>query len=226
MLPAALIVRSLAGSLTSVLGQRNHLTARIQELLEVHPLSQVLTSMPRIGVRTGAGVLIDARDASSLPSAAHLAAYAGLAPAPCSSDSCIRGEQPSRRGNKQLKRGPSSSPHSQPWPTRNPGPATTRRSPRANSRAEVDGFQGHFVDALGGGDPHGAGCAGGDLVESVVAPAHQGAGSTVGEDLGRDRGKFALGTAPRGGAGAGRVGQRSSIGKSPKIQVPPPRPPR
>jgi transposase len=101
---AALIVPSLASSLTSVLDQRKLLAARIEELLEAHPLSQVLTSMPGIGVRTGARILIDVGDGSSFPSAAHLAAYAGLAPATRSSGSSIRGEQPSRRGNKQLKR--------------------------------------------------------------------------------------------------------------------------
>lgn len=60
--------------------------------------------MPGIGVRTGARILIDVGDASSFPIAAHLAAYAGLAPATRSSGSSIRGEQPSRRRNKQLKR--------------------------------------------------------------------------------------------------------------------------
>ncbi len=101
---AALIVPSLAGSLTAVLDQRKLLAARIEELLEAHPLSKVLTSMPGIGVRTGARIVIDVGDGSSFPSAAHLAAYAGLAPATRSSGSSIRGEQPSRRGNKQLKR--------------------------------------------------------------------------------------------------------------------------
>lgn len=60
--------------------------------------------MPGIGVRTGARILIDVGDGSSFPTAAHLAAYAGLAPTTRSSGSSIRGEQPSRRGNKQLKR--------------------------------------------------------------------------------------------------------------------------
>ncbi|MFI6527677.1 IS110 family RNA-guided transposase [Streptomyces uncialis] len=101
---AALIVPSLATSLQAVLDQRRILAARIEELLENHPLSKVLTSMPGIGVRTGARILIDVGDGSNFPSAAHLAAYAGLAPATRSSGSSIRGEQPSRRGNKQLKR--------------------------------------------------------------------------------------------------------------------------
>ncbi|MFJ1709957.1 IS110 family transposase [Kitasatospora sp. NPDC088346] len=101
---ASLIIPSLAGSLTSVLDQRKLLAVRIEELLEAHPLSPVLTSMPGIGVRTGARILIDVGDASSFPTAGHLAAYAGLAPVTRSSGSSIRGEHPSRRGNKQLKR--------------------------------------------------------------------------------------------------------------------------
>lgn len=101
---AALIVPSLAGSLTAVLDQRKLLAARIEELLEAHPLSKVLTSMRGIGVRTGARILIEVGDGSTFPTAGHLATYAGLAPTTRSSGSSIRGEQPSHRGNKQLKR--------------------------------------------------------------------------------------------------------------------------
>ncbi|MCX5136480.1 IS110 family transposase [Streptomyces sp. NBC_00340] len=101
---AALIVPSLAGSLTAVLDQRKLLAGRIEELLDAHPLSQVLKSMPGIGVRTGARILIEVGDGNTFPTAGHLAAYAGLAPATRHSGSSIRGEQPSRRGNKQLKR--------------------------------------------------------------------------------------------------------------------------
>lgn len=43
---AVLIVPSLAASLTAVLDQRKLLAGRIKELLEAHPLSKVLTSMP------------------------------------------------------------------------------------------------------------------------------------------------------------------------------------
>ncbi|MER6477171.1 IS110 family transposase [Streptomyces filamentosus] len=100
---AALIVPSLAGSLAPILDQRKLLAGRIEELLEAHPLSKVLTSMPRVGVRTGARTLIEVGD-GTFPTTGHLAAYAGLAPATRSSGSSIRGEQPSRRGNKQLKR--------------------------------------------------------------------------------------------------------------------------
>jgi transposase len=74
------------------------------ELLEAHPLAKVLISLPGIGIRTAARILIDVGDASRFPTAGHLAAYAGLAPATRSSGSSIRGEHPSQRGNKQLKR--------------------------------------------------------------------------------------------------------------------------
>lgn len=101
---AVLIVPSLASSLTAVLGQRKLQAGRIEELLEAHSLSKFLTSTPGISVRTGARILIEVGDGSTFPTAGHLAAYAGLARATPSSGSSIRGEQPSRRGNKQLKR--------------------------------------------------------------------------------------------------------------------------
>ncbi|MFI6475456.1 transposase [Streptomyces sp. NPDC050516] len=106
---AALIVPSLSGRLKTVPDQRKLLATRIEELLEAHPLSKVLISMPGVGVRTGARILIDVddggdSDGSTFPTAGHLASYAGLAPATRSSGSSIRGEQPSRRGNKKLKR--------------------------------------------------------------------------------------------------------------------------
>lgn len=101
---AKIIIPGLATSLKSTLEQRKRLEAEIEHLLEAHPLSQVLISMPGIGVRTGARILAEIGDASAFPSAAHLAAYAGLAPATRRSGTSIRGEHPSRRGNKPLKR--------------------------------------------------------------------------------------------------------------------------
>ena len=101
---AAVILPSLATSLTTVLTQRARLHGEIEALLEAHPLARVLTSMPGIGVRTGARILAEIGDASSFPTAAHLAAYAGLAPVTRRSGSSIRGETPARRGNRLLKR--------------------------------------------------------------------------------------------------------------------------
>ncbi|MET9310179.1 IS110 family transposase [Streptomyces cellulosae] len=98
------IVPSLAKSLAAVHEQRRALEARIEALLEAHPLSQVLTSMPGIGVRTAAVLLATVGDGSSFPTAAHLASYAGLAPATRQSGTSIHGEHAPRGGNRQLKR--------------------------------------------------------------------------------------------------------------------------
>ena len=98
------IVPSLAKSLAAVHDQRRALEAQIEALLEAHPLSPVLTSMPGIGVRTAAVLLVTVGDGSSFPSAAHLASYAGLAPATRQSGSSIHGEHAPRGGNRQLKR--------------------------------------------------------------------------------------------------------------------------
>jgi transposase len=98
------IVPSLAKSLAAVHEQRRALEAQIETLLEAHPLSQVLTSMPGIGVRTAAVLLTTVGDGSSFPSAAHLASYAGLAPTTRQSGSSIHGEHAPRGGNRQLKR--------------------------------------------------------------------------------------------------------------------------
>ncbi|MDT0382299.1 IS110 family transposase [Streptomyces sp. DSM 42041] len=98
------IVPSLAKSLAAVHEQRRALETQIEALLEAHPLHQVLTSMPGVGVRTAAVLLVTVGDGSSFPTAAHLASYAGLAPATRSSGTSIHGEHAPRTGNRQLKR--------------------------------------------------------------------------------------------------------------------------
>ncbi|MFD4344552.1 IS110 family transposase [Streptomyces coelicoflavus] len=98
------IVPSLAKSLAAVHEQRRALEAQIETLLEAHPLSPVLTSMPGVGVRTAAVLLATIGDASSFPTAGHLASYAGLAPATRQSGTSIHGEHAPRGGNRQLKR--------------------------------------------------------------------------------------------------------------------------
>ncbi|AYN39938.1 IS110 family transposase [Streptomyces dangxiongensis] len=98
------IVPSLAKSLAAVHAQRRALETQIEALLEAHPLSQVLTSMPGIGVRTAAVLLTTVGDGSSFPTAAHLASCAGLAPTTRQSGSSIHGEHAPRGGNRQLKR--------------------------------------------------------------------------------------------------------------------------
>jgi transposase len=101
---AETILPRLADSLRDVLRHRDQIAAQVEEMLDAHPLAQVLTSMPGIGVRTGARILLEVGDARAFPTSAHLAAYAGLAPVTRRSGSSIRGEHPPKGGNKQLKR--------------------------------------------------------------------------------------------------------------------------
>ncbi|MEU0950725.1 IS110 family transposase [Streptomyces canus] len=98
------VIPSLARSLGAVHDQRRAAEAQITALLENHPLSQVLTSLPGVGVRTAAALLVTVGDCTSFPTAAHLASYAGLAPTTKSSGTSIHGEHAPRGGNRQLKR--------------------------------------------------------------------------------------------------------------------------
>ncbi|WP_189548270.1 IS110 family transposase, partial [Streptomyces gelaticus] len=99
-----IVVPSLAASLAAVHTQRRALEAQINALLEAHPLSPVLTSMPGVGVRTAAVLLVTVGDGTGFPTAAHLASYAGLAPTTRQSGTSIHGEHAPRGGNRQLKR--------------------------------------------------------------------------------------------------------------------------
>ena len=98
------VLPRLATSLAQVLAQRRAIAAEVEGILDAHPLAKVLTSMPGIGVRTAARILLEVGDGSAFPTSGHLAAYAGLAPVTRRSGTCIRGERPPRGGNKHLKR--------------------------------------------------------------------------------------------------------------------------
>jgi transposase len=101
---AETVLPRLADSLREVLRHRDQVATEVERMLDAHPLAEVLISMPGIGVRTGARILLEVGDASAFPTSGHLAAYAGLAPVTRRSGSSIRGEHPPRGGNKQLKR--------------------------------------------------------------------------------------------------------------------------
>ncbi len=101
---AELVLPQLAAQLQGLLTQRAEAAKQVEEALDANPLSQLLMSMPGVGIRTAARLLLDVGDGSAFPTAGHLAAYAGLAPVTRRSGSSIRGEHPSRDGNKHLKR--------------------------------------------------------------------------------------------------------------------------
>jgi len=98
------VLPKLAASLTDTLDQRAEIAAQVEEVLDAHPLAGVLTSMPGVGVRTAARILLEVGDGSNFPTSGHLAAYAGLAPVTRRSGTSIKGEFPARSGNKHLKR--------------------------------------------------------------------------------------------------------------------------
>ncbi|MBP3042936.1 IS110 family transposase [Arthrobacter jiangjiafuii] len=100
---AAVVLPKLAEQLLALRRQRDEIASQVQALVEAHPLYEVLTSMPGIGVRTCARILTEVTG-KHFASAAHLASYAGIAPVTRRSGTSIRGEHPSRRGNKKLKR--------------------------------------------------------------------------------------------------------------------------
>ena len=83
--------------------ERREIEAEAEELADSLPLLQVLTSMPGVGVKTASQILLAAGDFSAFKTAGHLAAYAGIAPVTRRSGTSIRGEFPSRAGNKRLK---------------------------------------------------------------------------------------------------------------------------
>lgn len=100
---AGVVLPHLARQLISLHAQRADVAAQVEALVEAHPLYQVLTSMPGIGV-PAAAVFIAETLGRSFASGAHLASYAGLTPVTRRSGSSIRGEYVSHAGNKRLKR--------------------------------------------------------------------------------------------------------------------------
>ncbi|GAA1123508.1 IS110 family transposase [Arthrobacter flavus] len=98
-----LVIPRVAAQIKELKHQRAIVAAEVEKLLDDFPLSIVLMSMPGVGIKTAATILLTIGDASTFTSAGHLAAYAGIAPVTRRSGTSIRGEYPARSGNKQLK---------------------------------------------------------------------------------------------------------------------------
>lgn len=100
---AAQVIPRLAAQLSMLREQRQQIADQVERLVEAHPLSPVLTSMPGIGVRTATRIITEVLG-KDFPTPGHLASYAGLAPVSRRSGSSIRGEHAPRGGNRRLKR--------------------------------------------------------------------------------------------------------------------------
>ena len=96
---SSIVLPKLAEQLAVLRRQRDEIAVEVERLVEAHPLHPVLISMPGIGIGTAARLLTEV-SGKDFATAGHLAAYAGLNPVTGRSGSSIRGEHPSRRGNK------------------------------------------------------------------------------------------------------------------------------
>ncbi|WHS34773.1 IS110 family transposase [Auritidibacter ignavus] len=97
-----LIIPRMAAQIKELKAQRALMATEVEAMVDAHPLTQVLISMPGAGIKTAATILLTAADFSSFPTPDHLATYAGIAPVTRRSETSIRGEFPARSGNKQL----------------------------------------------------------------------------------------------------------------------------
>lgn len=100
---AETVIPRVARQIQTLKTQRRELATEVEELLDAFPLREVLISMPGVRTKTASTILLAIGDASTFPTAGHLAAYAGIAPVTRRSGKSIRGEHPARSGNKQLK---------------------------------------------------------------------------------------------------------------------------
>jgi len=101
---ATKVLPGLATQILQLRDQRQQIARDVEKVLDDHPLARILTSMPGVGVKIAARLLAEiGGDVTAFPTAAHLAAYAGLAPVTKRSGTSIRGEPVNRGGNKRLK---------------------------------------------------------------------------------------------------------------------------
>ena len=82
------------------LEHRKEIEAQVLKLIQDIPQTEVLLSMPGIGPRSAAQILMTVGDMPDFPDAAHLASYAGLSPRTNQSGTSIMSNSPNRAGNK------------------------------------------------------------------------------------------------------------------------------
>lgn len=92
-----------ATQLQQLTQQRLDIETEILSVVDAHPLTDLLISMPGVGIRTPARILTEVVG-KDFKSPAHLAAYAGIAPVTGQSGTSTRDQAPCRPGHKVLKR--------------------------------------------------------------------------------------------------------------------------
>lgn len=79
----ALVISRIAEQVGELRHQRVIVAGEVERLVDDSPLSRVMASMPGVGVKTAAQILLAAGDMSAFPTPGHLAAFAGIAPVTC-----------------------------------------------------------------------------------------------------------------------------------------------
>lgn len=100
---AGIVLPQLAAQLAQLRASRAEVLAQVEKLVEAHPLHELLTSLPAVGVRTAARIITEVAG-KEFKTAGHLGSYSGLAPVTWRSGTSIRGDHSSKKGNKILKR--------------------------------------------------------------------------------------------------------------------------
>jgi transposase len=100
---AAGLVAELAEQLNRVLVRRQLMEKEIEHAFFALPEASIIKSLPGVGPRLGARILIEIGDIRQFRTAPQLAAYAGLGPTPHQSGTSIRGDRVTRFGNHRLK---------------------------------------------------------------------------------------------------------------------------
>jgi len=100
---AAGLVSELAEQLHRVLARRQLMEKEIERAFFGLPEASIIKSLPGIGPRLGARILIEIGDIRQFRTSAQLAAYAGLGPTPHQSGTSIRGNRVTHFGNHRLK---------------------------------------------------------------------------------------------------------------------------
>ena len=86
-----LVIPKVAGQVKELKDQRGTVAREVEGMLEDFPLAGVLMSMPGIGTKTAAQILMSVGDGTAFETPDHLAAYAGIA--------THRRQTPQRRGD-------------------------------------------------------------------------------------------------------------------------------
>lgn len=100
---AELGVSKSAKDALAKLEHRKEIETQVIDLIQEVPHTQILLSMPGIGPKSAAQILMTVGDMSDFPTAGHLASYAGLSPRTNQSGTSIMSNALNRAGNKKLK---------------------------------------------------------------------------------------------------------------------------